>query len=48
VYLLADLIATSMASLPVKGKMKPVIPSGVISLRIYASLALGSEIVSPP
>jgi hypothetical protein len=37
-----------LASLPEFGNIKPVIPSGVISLRIYANFALGSEIVSPP
>jgi hypothetical protein len=41
-------IATSFASLPVHGNKKPVKLSGVISFRIYASLAFGSEIVKPP
>jgi len=48
VNLLAALIATSFASLPVHGNKKPVMSLGVTSLRIYASFAFGSVIVRPP
>jgi hypothetical protein len=41
-------MATSLASEPLKGKIKPVISGGVMSLRIYANFALGSDIVRPP
>lgn len=41
-------MATSFASEPVQGKIKPVSSFGVISLRIYANLAFGSVIVKPP
>lgn len=41
-------MATSLASLPVDGNRKPVISLGVISFKIYANFALGSDRVKPP